>query len=99
MKLWLCVLAVSAANWLMKAAGPLVLGKRKLPPAVVRVTQLTAPALLAGLIVTDLGGRTIDWTQLVGVGVAGVLNLLRVPILPAAAAGVAATALVRLVSA
>jgi branched-subunit amino acid transport protein len=96
MKLWLCVLAVSAANWLMKAAGPLVLGKRNLPPAVVRVTQLTAPALLAGLIVTDLGGRTIDWTQLVGVGVAGVLNLVRVPILPAAAAGVAATALVRL---
>ncbi|TDW21223.1 AzlD domain-containing protein [Kribbella kalugense] len=99
MKLWLCVLAVSAANWLMKAAGPLVLGKRALPPALVRITQLTAPALLAGLIVTDLGGRTIDWTQLVGVAVAGVLNLLRVPILPAAAAGVAATALVRLASA
>jgi branched-subunit amino acid transport protein len=99
MKLWLCVLAVSAANWLMKAAGPLVLGKRDLPPALVRITQLTAPALLAGLIVTDLGGRTIDWTQLVGVGVAGVLNLLRVPILPAAAAGVAATALVRLAAA
>ena len=99
MKLWLCVLAVSAANWLMKAAGPLVLGKRDLPPALVRITQLTAPALLAGLIVTDLGGRTIDWTQLVGVAVAGVLNLLRVPILPAAAAGVAATALARLASA
>jgi branched-subunit amino acid transport protein len=99
MKLWLCVLAVSAANWLMKAAGPLVLGKRDLPPALVRITQLTAPALLAGLIVTDLGGRTIDWTQLVGVGVAGVLNLLRIPILPAAAAGVAATALVRLAAA
>ena len=99
MKLWLCVLAVSAANWLMKAAGPLVLGKRDLPPALVRITQLTAPALLAGLIVTDLGGRTIDWTQLVGVAVAGVLNLLRVPILPAAAAGVVATALARLVSA
>jgi branched-subunit amino acid transport protein len=99
MKLWLCVLTVSAANWLMKAAGPLVLGKRDLPPTLVRITQLTAPALLAGLIVTDLGGRTIDWTQLVGVGVAGVLNLLRIPILPAAAAGVAATALVRLAAA
>ena len=99
MKLWLCVLAVSAANWLMKAAGPLVLGKRDLPPALVNVTKLTAPALLAGLIVTDLGGRTIDWTQLIGVGVAGILNLLRMPMLPAAAAGVATTALVRLASA
>ncbi|WP_329000794.1 AzlD domain-containing protein [Kribbella sp. NBC_00709] len=98
MKLWLCVLVVSITNWLMKAAGPLVLGKRELPPAVVGVTQLTAPALLAGLIVTDLGGRSIDWTQLVGVGVAGILNLVRIPMLPAAAAGVAATALIRLVS-
>ncbi|TCC07761.1 AzlD domain-containing protein [Kribbella soli] len=99
MKLYLCVLIVSASNWLMKAAGPLVLGKRDLPPALVRVTQLTAPALLAGLIVTDLGGRTVDWTQLVGVGVAGVLNLVRMPMVAAAAAGVATTALVRLVSA
>jgi branched chain amino acid efflux pump len=99
MKLWMCVLAVSVANWLMKAAGPLVLGKRDLPPALVGVTKLAAPALLAGLIVTDLGGRTIDWTQLIGVGVAGLLNVLRVPMLPAAAAGVATTALVRLASA
>ncbi|WP_371402726.1 AzlD domain-containing protein [Kribbella sp. NBC_00662] len=96
MKLWLCVLAVSAANWLMKAAGPLALGKRQLPPAVVRITQFTAPALLAGLIVTDLGGHTVDWTELVGVGVAGILNLVRVPMLPAAVAGVVSTALVRL---
>ncbi|MFC6160136.1 AzlD domain-containing protein [Kribbella sp. NPDC058693] len=96
MKLYLCVLMVSVANWFMKAAGPLVLGKRDLPPTVVRVTQLTAPALLAGLIVTDLGGRTLDWTQLIGVAVAGALNLTRIPMLPAAAAGVATTALVRL---
>ncbi|WP_327635952.1 AzlD domain-containing protein [Kribbella sp. NBC_00482] len=99
MKLYLCVLIVSVSNWLMKAAGPLVLGKRDLPPALVRVTQLTAPALLAGLIVTDLGGRTLDWTQLIGVGVAGVLHLVRVPMVVAAAAGVATTALVRLASA
>jgi len=99
MKLWLCVLAVSVANWFIKAGGPLVLGKRELPAALIRVTQLTAPALLAGLIVTDLGGRTIDWTQVIGVGVAGILNLLRLPMLPAAAAGVATTALVRLVAA
>ncbi len=99
MKLYLCVLIVSASNWLMKAAGPLVLGKRDLPPALIRVTQLTAPALLAGLIVTDLGGRTLDWTQLIGVGVAGVLHLVRVPMVVAAAAGVATTALVRLATA
>ncbi|MEV4264278.1 AzlD domain-containing protein [Kribbella sp. NPDC049584] len=98
MKLWLSILAVSAANWLMKAAGPLILGKRDLPPALVDITRLTAPALLAGLLVTDLG-RDLDWTELIGVAVAGVLNLLRLPILLSVAAGVAATALTRLASA
>jgi len=82
----------------MKAAGPLIFGKRDLPPALVDITRLTAPALLAGLLVTDLG-RDIDWTELIGVAVAGVLNLLRLPILPSVAAGVAATALTRLASA
>lgn len=98
MKLWLSILAVSAANWLMKAAGPLIFGKRDLPPALVDITRLTAPALLAGLIVTDLG-RDIDWTELIGVAVAGTVNLLRVPMLLSVTAGVATTALIRLTSA
>jgi branched-subunit amino acid transport protein len=97
MKLWLSILSVSVANWLMKAGGPLALGRRELPAPLVRITQLTAPALLAGLIVTDLGGGSIDWTQLVGVGIAGALNLLRVPLVPAVGAAIAATALLRLV--
>jgi branched chain amino acid efflux pump len=96
MKLWLSILSVSIANWLMKAGGPLVLGRRELPAPLVRVTQLTAPALLAGLIVTDLGSRTVDWTQLAGVGTAAALNLLRLPLLPAVGAGIGATAVLRL---
>ncbi|MGW6277229.1 AzlD domain-containing protein [Kribbella sp. NPDC055071] len=95
MKLWLSILVVSIGNWLLKAGGPLVIGRRELPAWLVRVTELTAPALLAGLIVTDLGGRTVDWTQLVGVGTAAGLNLLRVPLLPAACAGIVATAVLR----
>jgi branched chain amino acid efflux pump len=95
-KLWLAALAVAVVNWLMKAGGPLLIGERKLPPAAVRVVSLIAPVLLAGLIVTELGGKRLDWTQLAGVAVAGILSVVRVPLLPAVAAGIALTAVVRL---
>jgi branched-subunit amino acid transport protein len=96
MKLWLAALAVTVVNWLMKAGGPLMMGERRLPPAAIRVVGLIAPVLLAGLIVTELGGKRLDWTQLVGVGVAGILSVVRVPLLLAVAAGIALTAGVRL---
>jgi branched-subunit amino acid transport protein len=97
-KLWLAALAVAVVNLLMKASGPLLIGERKLPPAAVRVVGLIAPVLLAGLIVTELGGKRLDWTQLAGVGVAGILSMVKVPLLPAVAAGIALTAVVRLLT-
>ncbi|MGW1347468.1 AzlD domain-containing protein [Kribbella sp. NPDC002412] len=96
MRIWLAALAVTVVNWLMKAGGPLLMGERRLPPAAVRVVGLIAPVLLAGLIVTELGGKELDWTQLTGVGVAGILSVLRVPLLLAVAAGIALTAGIRL---
>lgn len=99
MKLWLSVLAVTVANWLMKASGPLALGDRQLPPTVVDVTSLVAPVLLAGLIVVDLGGAAwsqLNWQQVVGVGVAGLARTLKAPMLLAVVCGIAATAVLRL---
>jgi branched-subunit amino acid transport protein len=96
MRLWLAALAVTVVNWLMKAGGPLLIGKRRLPPAAIRVVGLIAPVLLAGLVVTELGGKQLDWTQLAGVGAAGILSIVRVPLLLAVAAGIVLTALVRL---
>jgi hypothetical protein len=96
MRLWLAASAVTAVNWLMKAGGPLVMGGRRLPPAAIRVVGLIAPVLLAGLIVTELGGKRLDWTQLAGVGTAGILSVVRVPLLVAVAAGIVLTAVVRL---
>jgi branched-subunit amino acid transport protein len=99
MKVWLSVLAVTIISWLMKASAPLVIGTRKLPPTAIRMTALTAPVLLAGLIVTELGGEgwsEFDWTQLAGVGTAGGLFLVKVPMLLAVAAGITVTALIRL---
>jgi branched-subunit amino acid transport protein len=100
MKLWLAILTVSVANWLMKAAGPLVLGDRRLPPMARGIVALMAPVLLAGLIVVELAGP--DWdglegTQVLGVAVAGVAWALRAPMLVAVLLGAAAAAVVRLV--
>lgn len=99
MKLWLSLLAVTTVSWAMKAAGPLALGNRQLPPIAVQITSLMAPVLLAGLIIVDLGGS--DWsdvngTQLAGVGIAGLARLLKAPMLAAVVIGIAVTALLRL---
>lgn len=99
MKLWLSVLAVTLVSWAMKAIGPLVLGHRPLPRTAVRIAGLMAPALLAGLIVVELGGSgwsEFDWTQLFGVSATGIARLLKAPMLVALLIGIAATALLRL---
>jgi uncharacterized membrane protein len=95
---WLPVLAVTVANWVMKASGPLLLGNRPLGPRVRRVIALMAPVLLAGLIVTELAGEDwdeVDVAQVSGVVVAGVARVLRAPMLLAVVLGAAAAALLR----
>jgi branched-subunit amino acid transport protein len=98
MMLWLSVLAVTAANWVMKASGPLALGERRLPPRAVEVISLMASALLAGLIITNLGGAgwsDLNWQQVLGVGTAGLARALKAPMLLAVGCGMAITALLR----
>jgi branched chain amino acid efflux pump len=99
MKLWLPVLAVTVANFVLKAIGPLALGDRSPSPTARKVIALMAPVLLAGLIVVELGGE--DWAnlnspQVLGVGTAGVARLLRAPMLVAVVCGMAVAALLRL---
>jgi branched-subunit amino acid transport protein len=100
MRLWTAVLAVTVANWLLKASGPLVLGHRRLPRAARRVVALVAPVLLAGLIVIELAGPDwdgLDWRQIAGVAAAGVGRVaLRMPMLVAVLFGAAVTAGLRL---
>jgi branched-subunit amino acid transport protein len=97
-RLWLSVLAVTLANWLLKAAGPLALGDRPLPSAARRVVGLTAPVLLSGLIVVELAGEDwagLDGPQLTGVAVAGLAWAVRAPMLAAVLLGALVTAVVR----
>ena len=95
MRVWLAILAVTVANWLLKAAGPLVLGERTLPPVARRVVGLMAPVLLAGLIVVELAGAEwegVDTWQVAGVAVAGAAWAVRAPMLVAVLLGALATA-------
>jgi branched-subunit amino acid transport protein len=97
-RIWLCIAVVTIGTWLMKASGPLVLGERKLAPVAVRMTTLAAPVLLAGLIVTDLGGQDwngFEWTKLAGVVATGLAHLLRAPMLLSVVVGIVTTVLLR----
>ncbi len=99
MKAWIAVLLVTAGASLLKAMGPLALGRRPLPDSARRVVGFMAPALLAGLIVVELGGdgvHGLDWPQIAGVAVAGIAWRLRAPMLLAVLLGALSAAALRL---
>lgn len=58
----LAVVAFAVVNYALKAAGPVMLHGRKLPPRVGAVIDALAPALLAGMLVGSVAGPR--WTHL-----------------------------------
>jgi uncharacterized membrane protein len=96
--LWVTIIAVALANAAIKAAGPMLVGGRDLPPRAVAVIALLAPALLAALVVTETFGEdrhlVLD-ERAIGVAVAGLMLALRAPVLIAVALAAVATALTR----
>jgi hypothetical protein len=50
---WAAILALAAAGYALKAAGPLLLGDRRVAPPVARLLGLLAVPLLAALIVVQ----------------------------------------------
>jgi branched-subunit amino acid transport protein len=97
--LWVAIVAVTLASAAIKAAGPILVGGRELPPRVNAVIALLAPALLAALVGTetlgDDGHLVLDERALV-IGVAAVALALRAPVLLAVALAALVTALARL---
>ncbi len=96
--LWITIVAVALANAVIKAAGPVLVGGRELPPRAVAVIALLAPALLAALVVTETfgeDGHLVLDERAVGVAVAAAALALRAPMLLAIALAAATTALVR----
>lgn len=93
------VLLLSAITIAIKGAGSLLLAW--MPDELVRRLGGLAPALLAGLVVTEVVGAdgvpAID-AKLAGVAVALVLAHLRAPLMLTITAGAAVTAVLRAVA-
>lgn len=98
MALWAAIVGAALASAAIKAAGPVLLGGRDLPPLVVALVAMLAPALLTALVVSETfgeEGQLVVDERAIGVAVAGVALALRAPMLLAVALAVAATALAR----
>jgi branched-subunit amino acid transport protein len=79
---WWAVLALAAGTYVLKAAGPLALGSRTVPPHLQRSLNLVSVTLLAALIAisTFAEGRSLVLdARAAGLGVALVAVWLRAP--------------------
>jgi branched-subunit amino acid transport protein len=54
---WIVVIALIVTTAIIRASGPVALGGRELPPRALNVVALLAPALLAGLVMTETFGH------------------------------------------
>ncbi len=98
---WIAVAVVGAATVAIKAVGPVVVGGRELPPRLVGLVELLAPAVLAALVVTQVVGGDRELVldeRLAGLLAAAVALRARSPLLLVVAVAAATTALTRLVT-
>lgn len=97
---WIALVGLAAGTALIRAAGPVLLGGRRLPPLLMRLISLLAPAVLAALVVvesfTGAGGELELDARAAGLtAAAAVLWTRRDAILPAVAAGALCAAALR----
>ncbi len=96
---WIAVAAVGAATIAIKGIGPVLLGGRALPARALAVVRLLAPAVLAGLVLTQVFGAERELVvdeRALGLAAALVAVVLRAPLLVVVVSAAATTALVRL---
>jgi branched-subunit amino acid transport protein len=96
---WLVIAVVGTLTMAFKAAGPVLLGKRELPPRVASVVEMLAPAMLAALVVTQTVGGDRELLvdeRLAGVAAGAVAVWLRAPLLAVMLVAGATAALIRL---
>jgi branched-subunit amino acid transport protein len=70
--IWICVALTALASFAIKATGPAILGNRPLPSRARGVIALLAPALLAGLVISDILGA--NWSSADGPLALGVVT-------------------------
>ena len=96
---WLVIAVVGAVTIAFKASGPVLLGKRELPPRVASVVEVLAPAMLAALVVTQTVGGDRELVideRLAGVAAGGIAIWLRAPLLVVMLVAAVTAALIRL---
>jgi len=97
---WVTIAALTVGTVAIKAAGPVVLGGRDLPPRIDGVIARLAPALLAALVVVETFGR--DHALGVDESAAGLLAAAaalaaRLPVIAAIVIAAVVTAVLRLI--
>ena len=96
---WIVVAVVGLGTIASKAAGPVLVGRRELPPRLQGCVDLLAPVMLVALVVTQTFGGDeqleVD-ARVVGVGAALIAIALRAPVIVAMAVAALVTALLRL---
>jgi branched-subunit amino acid transport protein len=96
---WVVIAIVGAVTIVFKASGPVLLGKRELPPRVVSVVEVLAPAMLAALVVTQTFGGDRELVideRLAGVVAGGIAVWLKAPLLVVMVVAAVTAALIRL---
>jgi branched-subunit amino acid transport protein len=99
---WTLVLVLAAFSFGCKAVGLVVVGSRRLPPAVERCLALVPAAVISALIMMNTfatGNELVLDARAAGVGVAAVAAWRRAPLILVIVLGAAVTALVRQVGA
>ena len=95
---WIVVGAVGLSTIVIKGAGPVLVGGRRLPPAMLRVVGLLGPAVLAALVATSVFGadrRLVLDERALGVAAAALGIWRRLPPLAVVVLAAAVTAIVR----
>jgi branched-subunit amino acid transport protein len=100
---WTTIAVLAVATAAIRASGPVLLGGRDLPPRVMAVIALLAPALLVALVVTQTvgepsGGALEVDARLVGVVAAGGALLAGASTFPVIALAAIVTAAIRAVA-
>ena len=94
----LTIVALALITFVIKSVGPVLLGGRRLPPRVMTVVALLAPALLAALVMVETFSEEQDLVldpRALGVGASAVALALRAPMLVTVGLAAVVTAGVR----
>lgn len=95
---WGLVLGLAAGAYFFKVLGLVILGPRKMPPAVERCLALIPAALIAALIAKDtltVGQELVIDARLAGVTAATIAAWRRLPVAAVIVVGATVTALLR----